>query len=1060
MSQILTSSEMFINMKDVPYYDPRKNYFDQSKDVLQFYEQEFRKIREGVNIGGYFVHPWMYYHVNFFKTPIPQPDKTEPIMCPLLDDNFIYTVESYQEAEETNKGVCLFGTRGGTKSTLLTSLSSWTATKTVNGVTSIVGGSEGDLKAISGLLEKNFNNINPAFYMPKLKADWDSLVEFGVKEKTGHRFVHSQISITNANKGTAKAGEKGAGLSPVGYIMDEIGKYDCKAVLNSALPSFRTQYGSKLVHFLSGCVCAGTKVWNNSGELVNIEDLDKSKGILGYDIENKKVSQEDITYWQPPHEKECFRIETVKGRHLECSHDHPILKRKRYPSGTFKKGIEFCETDKLEVGDSIAVVENLDEEKYWGKNKMFDPWLIGLLIGDGVYSATNSAKLINADKDVLNKVKNKYPTRVNYEAPTKDGRTLEKLTISGITGELRKLGIKGQARDTKRLPINIDGYRKSDILKLLGGLYDADGCYYVSSNTPPKRGSKVECLIKLTSCQKELLEQVRYLLHKIGVHSNLVYEKLTENSSPKSTRGHYNLIIKDSESMVVFSNNIKPVIKYKKKKLKEIQKIQENHTRTRKVKTEHNLRFERIKSITSIGKKPVYNLTAGTTHTYIANGIVTHNTGGNKELSQDAKDILSDPEAFDLIMMNWDRLDRSVPEEAITWTRSKTSKFSMFVPGQMSYRLSVPKLTSNLQEVTGIQHKDLKKIEVKVTDWIKATKEIKDKNKTLKEEEERQKNQMYYPLETADCFLTRSNNPFPTAVISRHIRKLEDEGKTGKDISIYNEGSKFKYELVSKQRAEVSHKGGVADAPIILHSEFPENERPPRGLYVSGLDGYKLDVSETDSLGSFYIIKRRNQEPNEPCEKIVASYTARPEKMRDFNATCEKMSDVWNAECLMESIDLSFKQHLEQKGREYDILAPAITFAGLTSKRVPQLNSKFGLYPNTGNNQHRFNLLVEMTKEEHTIGVDDDGNVIVKLGVEFIDDLDLLREMLNWFKGGNFDRITAFSHALVMARELDKKHINPDRLQKNTDKISAKEMSRRAMLTGRNPYGMTRGSKY
>ena len=93
------------------------------------------------------------------------------------------------------------------------------------------------------------------------------------------------------------------------------------------------------------------------------------------------------------------------------------------------------------------------------------------------------------------------------------------------------------------------------------------------------------------------------------------------------------------------------------------------------------------------------------------------------------------------------------------------------------------------------------------------------------------------------------------------------------------------------------------------------------------------------------------------------------------------------------------------------------------------------------------------------MGIDSDGNPIIKLGVEFIEDLDLLREMLNWSKTGNFDRITAFSHALVFARELDKRNIHPDKAQSN-ENLSEKELAKRQMLTSRNRYGMTRGSRY
>lgn len=54
------------------------------------------------------------------------------------------------------------------------------------------------------------------------------------------------------------------------------------------------------------------------------------------------------------------------------------------------------------------------------------------------------------------------------------------------------------------------------------------------------------------------------------------------------------------------------------------------------------LRFEKIKSIEFIGIKPVYNLTANTTNTYIANNIVTHNT-------RSAYEMFYNPDKYDII---------------------------------------------------------------------------------------------------------------------------------------------------------------------------------------------------------------------------------------------------------------------------------------------------------------------------------------------------------------------------------------------------------------------------
>jgi len=294
MSSILSSKEMFINMNKPPVYNPRKHYFEQSSDVIKFFEEEKSKITNGVYIGGFFVHPWLYYHLNYFKTPIPLKNKEEKIMCPPLDDNFMYVVESYQQAEKEGKGLCLFGTRGFAKSTSLASLTSWLNTIRTNGVTSIVGGSDGDLQAISALLERHFNNVHPALQLPRLVTDWDSFVEFGLKEKTGHRYVHSQIAIRNVNRGSKKESEKSAGLSPVGYIMDEIGKFDCKGPLNAALPSFRTQYGQKLVHLLSGT--GGNKELSQDAKDILSDPEAYDLLMMNWDRLDRSVPEEAITW--------------------------------------------------------------------------------------------------------------------------------------------------------------------------------------------------------------------------------------------------------------------------------------------------------------------------------------------------------------------------------------------------------------------------------------------------------------------------------------------------------------------------------------------------------------------------------------------------------------------------------------------------------------------------------------------------------------------------------------------------------------------------------------------
>jgi hypothetical protein len=59
---------------------------------------------------------------------------------------------------------------------------------------------------------------------------------------------------------------------------------------------------------------------------------------------------------------------------------------------------------------------------------------------------------------------------------------------------------------------------------------------------------------------------------------------------------------------------------------------------------------EKIVKIEDIGEQTIYNLTASANHNYIANGIITHNTGGTEGGSFDGlKNIFYNPKAFNVL---------------------------------------------------------------------------------------------------------------------------------------------------------------------------------------------------------------------------------------------------------------------------------------------------------------------------------------------------------------------------------------------------------------------------
>ena len=1032
---VSSSKQMFVNMnhKDIPPYNSKLPFWEQKKSTIDFFLGELDKITNGVTIGGYYMHGWEYFHLNYFITPIPQKVGNDKLLNPPLDDNTFFVMECYKQAEREKLGLCLWGTRGFAKSTYIASLKQWTVL-TKGGTSMLVGKEASNLDAIQKLISKSLTSIHPAFKIDTVRADWDGDVDFGIKYKNEEDLILSTIAVRNAEAGKKKSSEKGVGLTPTGYVMDEIGTFDPTGILRGAMPSLYSEYGARCTYLLAGCVCKGTRVWNNYGELINIEDLIPEQGILGYDSIKNGVSKEEITYWQPPHEKPCYRITTNKGRVLECSDDHPIMIREKYPYGAYKKGkFEFKEAKNLTIGDSVCVINGLGEEFFNGVEDMFDPYFVGMAIGDGYINKGGTVHIINADADVQNYLKSKYETNVFYTAPTKDNRTLEKFSVNWVSPEFRKLGLAGKSRENKRLPDNLYKYKKEDLIDLISGLYDADGCYYVGSSSKEysNKQARQEAIIKLTACGRVLLEEVQMLLTKFGIHGNINFEKLTENSSSKSVRGHYNLTIKDAESMCNFANTFKPLIGYKKEKLEQIKNIWQDVKKS----TDKPLKYESVKSIEYIGIKPVYNLTAGTTNTYIANGLVTHNTGGNSELSEGAREILLNPKDFRLSIMNWELLNNLVPEEHITWGQDTGKQFSMFVPGQFSYRNEIERKEENFSSfLKKTQFKDsidlkseLSDLTIRVVDWDFASPELKKRVDEMTTDGGKTKQRMYFPLCIDDTFLVDKSNIFDIERAKQKQLSIKENPKFQAVTLTRDENNgQFKRNFSEKKIAEREYKGKPLDAPFLLYGDFPETI-PELHKFVSGLDDYKQDKAQTKSWGSFYVLERRMLDVDKPFETIKLSYTTRPERHTDFWVNCEKGLSAFNALCCMESADVGFVSFLDDTLRvnPYDYLTPSFSPGNEKISKNSKSNSRFGIYPTSANKQYLIDLVLDYTNETQVVGHDDEGNPILKTGMDYIEDYWLLQEMIDYNPDANVDRIVAFGHALAWARRLDKQKIRP-----------------------------------
>lgn len=401
-------------------------------------------------------------------------------------------------------------------------------------------------------------------------------------------------------------------------------------------------------------------------------------------------------------------------------------------------------------------------------------------------------------------------------------------------------------------------------------------------------------------------------------------------------------------------------------------------------------------------------------------------TGGEVELSKDAQEMFSDPDTYNLLVMDWDILNRRAMKGK-TW---KERKWAMFVPGQMA--------NSGVKRTIGLGHyldkpddKKLNKIKIDATDFEASTNKLNEERKKLstKDRVAYTSHTMFYPFTIDDCFLSSSQNLFPVEYAIKHKNDLLESGQySGMLCDVFLEsGNKLGTTKSNKQLAGFPFSGGVIDAPVQIF-EMPQSNRFDDFIYVSGSDPYKQAKSDTPSLGAFYVFKRRVGIRDPYAYRIVASYVSRPSSIDQFCRTCEVLQKGYGAICLMENADQMYEQYLNRKS---GMPASFFLFAGeaIANKYVKagsRQNSKLGLYPTPGNQNLLFSCVVDYCWQDFVIGYDDQtGLDITVKGIELIDDIALLDEIIQYKPGLNVDRIIAFGHALVLARYFDDNNYMP-----------------------------------
>lgn len=1061
------SKELYINMgNDIPLWNDLYSYEEQDNDVKQFWENEAMKLLNGVTINGVFIHPWLYWHINFWKMMIDVGDDRIPGNSQLRDNEWMFA-EFLKQAEEENKGIFMFGCRRFGKALLDSEILYLEDREKMIG--NIVVGDKiyddkGNLVEVVGVypqgkvttyrvvFEDGRNVICCGNHQWRVNHGGKWHVR-SLRATAGLDYKSMSIPVGEAlNYPTAKLPVPPSAYASMlaaylgGYGGDMFfDKYVCKKFLRSSIDqkkdfienfirSFRNVVTGEeeltLSHIDMDVINFVQRMFWASGWYAKLEG---NKLILSRNRKELKIRS--ISIYGKEHAT-CITVDN--DSHLFLTTNYIVTHNTAIMSSLLARNatMTYNLTHNV-IGASKEDLANMGEYLEFGLDNLPPYLTINRTGNDWTKEVVLGTRNINNQRDVHARIR---ITNVD------DGKTRGSLKTAGgtpytsIYDEVGKFPVLGAWLAGR--PAHMMHGRMRGVC-LMAGCCCAGTIVYKSNGEP---------------CRIEDLKQEDGIIG-FDVENHKIISQNIEWIKPPSFKSCFRITTKSNRTLECSFDHL---IKCEYPNGRDI--LYDGYVSASKlikgdaiwtIDNNGNKLLDYVDSIDSIGERKVYNLTASDTHTYIANGIITHNTGGNVEKSQDAQKIMNSPDEYGFIIMNYDILNKRVIKP--TW---RICKSGCFVPAQMSH--AYEKKETTLDKYLGVESAPgLKKIKIKVSDFDKNTGIIKSRLDELVKKDRALyvQERMAFPLSIDDCFLNTNVNRFPVEDALKHKSRLLEEGRPGKTVDIYQiDGMKMGYNFSDKQLADYPFQGGNIDSPVVIYEDPPEEGGVFDYTYVSSLDPYKSDKADTDSVGSFYVLKRyvKINDPFAYC--IVASYASRPPSSDDFCRNCEILQEAYGAKCLMENADRMYEFYLTRRNKQLMLLEDGERLAGKIIRAGARQNNKLGLAPTVPNQRMLFNTVIQYCWEDVVVGYDDDGNEITQKGIYRIPDIELLDEIIAFGPGANTDRIIAFGHALLLAKYYDDMGYMPESTtqKENQKKRERKKIEQVKGFTVRrhNPYKM------
>lgn len=918
------------------------------------------------------------------------------------------------------------------------------ATMTYNLTHNVIGSSKEDLMSLGEYLEFGLDNIHPYLRINRTGNDWFKEVIMGTKTVNNIRDVHARIRITNIDSGKAGASLKTASGTPYTSIYDEVGKFPFLAAYLQGRPA----------HMMHGrmrgmMICSGTggnveksqdaqKVMNNPAEYGFI--------VMNYDLLNKRCL------------KPTWRI-SQSGCFVPAQMSHAYDK-------------ETTTLDKYLGIEKATGLKKIDIQvsKFDDNTKKIKSRLDELVKKDrALYVQERMAFPLSIDDCFLNTNVNRFPVE---DALKHKNRLLEE-------------GRPGKTVDIHQTDGMKMGYHFSDKqlvdYPFQGGNIDAPIVIY---EDPPEDGGVFDftyvsgCLLPgekvLTDKGWKCVEDVKYedrLVNKDGeyvsIYKRLLYNKIDEDV--------YDVKMYNGVSITRFTKE-HPLY------------VSDNKLKNGKIICEDLFSFDFVKvadvksgmwiKYPNVYRKEIYpckelfpyvmsddlwyliGAWIGNGHSRIDKyhvGIYISTHKNNDKFIKKIDDICKScfgKYTNKRFRDNSCEIFCGVKEFAI-WMDSTFGKYAngKFIPEWVKYIPHEYKASflCGYLDTDGccyaVNGKKLYTIEYTSCN-LKLLESVQDilfsigivSNIKINKNDRSDVIQGHFKKSNCLYYLSFGTNGI-LKLLSFCINSVKLDGiiipdkiikAKKKGCFISNDGDYIYIRIKSIEKRLYS--GPVYNFDCVTHTYLCHH------ITTHNCDPYKSDKADTDSVGSFYVLKRyvKINDPFAYC--IVASYASRPPSSDDFCRNCEILQEAYGAKCLMENADRMYELYLTRRNKQLMLLEDGERLAGKIIRAGARQNNKLGLAPTVPNQRMLFNTVIQYCWEDVVVGYDDDGNEITQKGIYRIPDIELLDEIIAFGPGVNTDRIIAFGHALLLAKYYDDMGYMPE---STTQKENQKKRERK-----------------